>query len=87
VSAFFTGAALVVAVLILVGLIRVAKGPTPFDRMVAVALVTVNGLVLLLLIGAIFDRLELFVDIAIAIALLAFVLPVGLGKYYEREQQ
>jgi multicomponent Na+:H+ antiporter subunit F len=77
------GATLVVAALIGLGLYRVAIGPTVFDRLVAVALVTANGVVLLVLTGFLFDRVDMFVDIAITYAMLAFLLPIALGKYFE----
>jgi multicomponent Na+:H+ antiporter subunit F len=82
-SSFLLGATVAVALLIVLGLYRIAVGPTVFDRLVATALVTANGVVLLVLTGFLFDRVELFVDIAIAYALLAFLLPLALGRYFE----
>jgi multicomponent Na+:H+ antiporter subunit F len=83
-STFLLAATVAVAVLIILGLYRIAVGPSVFDRLVATALVTANGVVLLALTGFVFERVELFVDIAIAYALLAFLLPVALGKYFEK---
>jgi multicomponent Na+:H+ antiporter subunit F len=76
-------ATVAVALLIVLGLYRIAAGPTVFDRLIATALVTANGVVLLVLTGFLFDRVELFVDIAIAYALMAFLLPLALGRYFE----
>jgi multicomponent Na+:H+ antiporter subunit F len=83
VSGFLIGMLIAVAVLIAVGLYRVYAGPTVFDRLVAVALVSVNGVVVIVLLGFAFDRAVLFLDIALGYALLAFLLPIALGRYFE----
>jgi multicomponent Na+:H+ antiporter subunit F len=83
-TAFLLTVALLVTLFILIAIYRVAKGPTVFDRVVASALAATNGVVVLLLVSFLFDRVELFVDIAISYALLAFLMPIGVGKYFER---
>jgi multicomponent Na+:H+ antiporter subunit F len=87
VSPFLLGFTLTVAVLIVLGLRRVAAGPTVFDRLIAVALVTVNGVVILVLLGFLFDRPAFFLDIALAYALLAFVLPIAVSRYFEQRSR
>jgi multicomponent Na+:H+ antiporter subunit F len=82
-SPFLIGMMIAVAVLIATGLHRVAAGPTVFDRLVAVALVSVNGVVVIVLLGFAFERPALFLDIALGYALLAFLLPIALGRYFE----
>ncbi len=82
-SAFIVTALIIVAVLIAVGLYRVWAGPTVFDRLVAVALVSVNGVVVIVLLGVALDRPNLFFDIALGFASLAFLLPIALGRYFE----
>jgi multicomponent Na+:H+ antiporter subunit F len=82
-SWFILAAAIAVGVVLMLGLHRIWAGPSVFDRLVAVALVTANTLVLLLLAGSVLDQVSLMVDIALAYALLAFTLPVALGKHYE----
>ncbi|WP_052667119.1 monovalent cation/H+ antiporter complex subunit F [Nitriliruptor alkaliphilus] len=85
-SPFLLGFTLVVAVLILVGLHRVWVGPTVFDRLIAVALLTVNGVIVLVLLGFLFERPAFYLDIALAYALLAFVLPIAISRYFERPE-
>jgi multicomponent Na+:H+ antiporter subunit F len=80
-------ATVAVALLIVLGLYRIAAGPSVFDRLIATALVTANGVVLLVLSGFLFERVELFVDIAIAYALLAFLLPLALGRYFDGRRE
>lgn len=82
-SGFLIGVLIAVGVLIAAGLFRVWAGPTVFDRLVAVALVSVNGVVIIVLLGFAFDRAALFLDIALGYALLAFLLPITLGRYFE----
>lgn len=85
-SPFLLAFTLVVAVLIALGLRRVWAGPTVFDRLVAIALVTVNGVVVLVLLGFLFERPVFFLDIALAYALLAFVLPIAVSRYFEARE-
>ncbi len=73
----------IVGVLIAVGLYRVWAGPTVFDRLIAVALVSVNGVIVLVVLGFVLERPVLFLDIALGYALLAFLLPIALGRYFE----
>lgn len=86
-SPFLLTFLLVVVALIALGLHRAWAGPTVFDRLVAVALVTVNGVVAIVLLGFLFDRLSFYLDIALAYALLAFVLPIALGRYFEQRER
>jgi len=82
-NAFLIAVLLVIVVLICGGLHRVWVGPTVFDRLVAIALVSVNGVAVIAVFGFLFDRPALFLDIALAYALLAFLLPIALGRYFE----
>ncbi len=79
-------ALVIVVAMIAVGLHRVWVGPTVFDRLVAVALVSVNGVVVIVLMGFLLGRAALFLDIALAYALLAFLLPIALGRYFEHRE-
>ncbi|KPK19700.1 MAG: pH regulation protein F, partial [Dehalococcoidia bacterium SG8_51_3] len=59
-------------------------GKTIFDRIIAAGLVGTNGFIILILIGFLFERVNMFIDIAIAYALLNFVVVIVLGKYFDR---
>jgi multicomponent Na+:H+ antiporter subunit F len=85
VSPFLLGFTLAVTALIVVGLHRVWVGPTVFDRLIAVALLTVNGVIVLVLLGFLFERPAFYLDIALAYALLAFILPIAISRYFERD--
>ena len=80
---FLVAATIVVALLIAAGLLRVHAGPTVFDRLVAVSLVSVNGIAIIVLVGFLLGRPDLFLDIALGFALLVFLLPLTLGRYFD----
>ena len=86
-NSFFLGIATLIAVLTAISLYRVAVGRTIFDRVIGAGLVGTNGFILLTLIGFIYGRIELFVDIAITYALLNFIIAIMLGKYFERGRE
>jgi len=81
-SPFLIAVAVVVALSTIIGLYRVQVGPTVFDRLIAIALLTVNTVVLIALLGFIFEQVAFFLDIALPYALLAFLFPVALGRYF-----
>ena len=83
-SGFILGVTVFIALITTLSLYRVAAGKTIFDRIIAAGLVGTNGFILLVLIGFIYDRPDMFVDIAIAYALLNFVIVIVLGKYFDR---
>ncbi len=86
-GSFLLGVTVFIAILTAACLYRVAAGKTIFDRIIAAGLVGTNGFILLTLIGFIFGRISMFVDIAIAYALLNFVIVIVLGKYFDRAKE
>ena len=86
-SSFLLGITVFITLLTAVNLYRVAVGRTIFDRIIAAGLVGTNGFILLILIGFIYGRINMFVDIAIAYALLNFVVVIVLGKYFDRGRE
>jgi len=83
-SSFLLVITVIITVLTAISLYRVAVGKTIFDRIIAAGLVGTNGFIILVLIGFLFERIEMFIDIAIAYALLNFVITIVLGKYFDR---
>jgi len=83
VSDLILGIAIVVACLMALNLVRTVKGPTAFDRLVGVNVIGVNGVLLIVLIGVVFERLDMFIDLALVYALLNFVGVLGVSKYLE----
>ena len=86
-SSFLLAITIFVAMLTAASMYRVAVGKTIFDRIIAAGLVGTNGFILLTLVGFIFGRINMFVDLAIAYALLNFVVVIVLGKYFDRRRE
>lgn len=80
----FLGAALALLGLVLVYVYRIAAGPTVFDRVLGVSGFGTNTTLVLVLTGAVYDRLDMFVDISLAYALLSFVGSLAAARYFER---
>jgi multicomponent Na+:H+ antiporter subunit F len=73
----------VVGILTITAIIGVARGPTVIDRLLSSSFGAVSSVVLLMLIGFIYGRPELFVDIGLSYALLAFLFPLAFARYLE----
>lgn len=80
----FLAAALALLALVLVYVYRMASGPTVFDRLLGVNGFGTKTCVVLLLTGAVFDRVDMFVDIALGYALLSFIGSLAAARYFER---
>ncbi|MBI2918874.1 MAG: pH regulation protein F [Chloroflexi bacterium] len=83
-TALLLGVALVIALLTVVPVFRIVAGPTIYDRVLGVGLMGTNAILLLVLVGYIYDRIDMFVDLAVAYAILNFVGVVVVAKYLER---
>jgi len=86
-NSFLLGVTIFIAIVTAACLYRLAVGKTVFDRIIAAALVGTNGFILLILIGFLFERINMFIDIAIAYALLNFIIMIVLAKYFESSKE
>jgi multicomponent Na+:H+ antiporter subunit F len=80
----FVVALTLLAVAAAVTFIRLAKGPTLPDRVIAIDLIGVL-LVCLLVVEAGLTGQQTFLDVAIVVALISFVGTVAYAQYVERE--
>ncbi|MGH7313208.1 MAG: monovalent cation/H+ antiporter complex subunit F [Candidatus Rokuibacteriota bacterium] len=78
--------AMAAVLLALVGayLYRLAAGPTVFDRLLGLSGFGTKTTLVLLLMGAVYERLDMFVDISLAYALLMFIGSLAAARYFER---
>lgn len=74
---------IVLALALIIPFYRVLKGPTLFDRMAGVSVISSKTIVILTLVGMMYQRLSMFVDIVIAYSLLNFVGTIVIAKYLE----
>jgi len=76
---FFIGAASFVVAMVVLGLVRVLRGPTDADRLMAVALLGTGGITALLLNATAFGDTAA-VDVALMLALLAAFAAIAFVK-------
>lgn len=87
-SGFFIFVGCALLALMLPVLYRVVAGPTAIDRIVAVNVIGTKTAVLLVVIGTILDRnqnqVAMFVDFALAYALLNFIGSLAAARFFHR---
>lgn len=77
----------VVGLLTITAVVGVSRGPTVLDRLLSASFGAVTSVVLLMLIGFIYGRPELFVDIGLSYALLAFLFPLAFARYLDSRRK
>lgn len=82
----FLSAAIILLLLIMLCLIRVVKGPSVLDRILGGNVIGTHATVLLLLIGLLYKNIAMFIDIALAYAMLNFIATLGASKYFLRRK-
>ena len=75
----------VLTVIIFIPLYRVVQGPTVFDRMLGAGAIGTKTMVLILVIGLVFRRFDMFVDITLAYAVLNFIGTIAIAKFLGTE--
>jgi len=78
---FFLYSAIALTIIIAVPMVRVVKGPTLFDRILATNAIATKTIVLICLTGYIFGRIDMFIDITLAYAILGFLGSLVIAKY------
>ena len=73
------------AILIGAYLYRVLRGPTIFDRVLGLNGISTKAIILLIVMGIYFERVDMFVDISTGYALLNLVGALAVAKYLERK--
>ncbi len=79
--------AIILAILMMFPLYRVIKGPTIFDRIISAGLIGTNGILVLVVLGFFYERIDMFIDLAIAYALLNFIGTVAISKFLEKHRE
>lgn len=86
-DSFFLYTGIYICLLMGLSLYRVLSGPTVFDRLMGVNAVGSKTVVLLLIIGLLYKRLDMFVDISLAYALLNFIAVVAASRYFYKRRR
>jgi multicomponent Na+:H+ antiporter subunit F len=87
VNIFLVAFTVFLMLLFVASLYRIAAGPTVFDRAIGAGLIGTNAVLALVLIGFVYGRVDMFVDLALTYALLNFISVVALAKYFERRRE
>ena len=80
----FVAALTMLAAAAVLTFIRLAKGPTLPDRVIAIDLIGVLSVCLLVLMAGVTAQ-QAFLDVAMVVALISFVGTVAYAQYIERE--
>ena len=82
---FISCVLVLLAILIGAYLYRVLQGPTIFDRVLGLNGISTKAIILLIVMGVYFERVDMFVDISTGYALLNLVGALAVAKYLERK--
>jgi multicomponent Na+:H+ antiporter subunit F len=85
-NTFFFTLTIFIALLFAASLYRIVAGPSVFDSAIGASLIGTNAILVLVLIGFLYDRIDMFVDLALAYGMLNFIGIVAVAKYFERKQ-
>lgn len=79
---FFLLTTLTLGILVLFCLCRAVYGPTVLDRAVSIGVIGTKTTAILALLGFIYGRIDMFVDICLAYALLNFIATLAAAKFF-----
>ena len=82
----FLYSAVFLSCLMLLSLYRAVFGPTVLDRMIGANAIGSKTDVLLILIGLLYERVDMFVDIALAYAMLNFIAVLAASRYFQKRK-
>jgi len=72
--------------IMLLSLYRAVAGPTVLDRLIGVNAIGSKTTALLVIIGLIYQRVDMFVDIALAYAMLNFIAVLAASRYFQKQK-
>ena len=85
-DSFFIGIGVALCFLMLLTLHRAIHGPTAIDRIMGVNVIGTKTTILLVIIGTIYHRVDMFVDIALAYAMLNFIAVLAASRYFHKRK-
>lgn len=80
---YFIYLSVVLTIIIFIPLYRVLVGPRIYDRILGAGAIATKTMVLILVIGLVFDRMDMFIDITMAYAVLNFIGTIAIAKYVD----
>jgi multicomponent Na+:H+ antiporter subunit F len=83
---FFIYTGIYLCLVMLLSLYRAVTGPTILDRLIGVNAIGSKTTVLLVLIGLLYHRVDMFVDIALAYAMLNFIAVLAASRFFQKRK-
>lgn len=85
-SDIFLYSAIYLCLLMLLPLFRAFSGPTVLDRLIGVNAIGSKTTVLLILVGYVYGRVDMYIDIALAYAMLNFIAVLAASRYFQKRK-
>ncbi|MBN2102154.1 MAG: cation:proton antiporter [Candidatus Aenigmarchaeota archaeon] len=82
---FYEAVGFLVLVSVIISLIRLIRGPTAYDRMIAIDAISSLMIILIVLLAFIISDVML-IDIAVLYAILNFIGTLAVSKYFLKER-
>ncbi len=82
----YLASAVILSLMMLFTLYRAVLGPSVPDRLLGVNAIGSKTSILLILIGMLYNRVDMFVDIALAYALLNFIAVLAASRYFQKRK-
>ena len=82
----FFYSAVYLSLIMAISLYRAVLGPTILDRLIGVNAIGSKTTTLLVLIGLIYGRVDLFIDIALAYAMLNFIAVLAASRFFQKRK-
>jgi multicomponent Na+:H+ antiporter subunit F len=82
----FLYSGLCLSLLMVLSLYRALFGPTVLDRLIGANAIGSKTVIMLILIGLIYGRVDMFVDISLAYALLNFIAVLAASRYFQKKR-
>ena len=75
-----------ISLLMFLSLYRAVSGPTVLDRLIGVNAMGSKTTTLLILIGLLYQRVDMFVDIVLDYAMLNFIAVLAASRYFQKKR-
>lgn len=85
-EALFLYTGVYLCALMVLSLYRAVFGPTILDRLIGVNAIGSKTVVLLILIGLVYRRVDMFIDISMAYAMLNFIAVLAASRYFQKRK-
>lgn len=82
----FFYSAIYLSFIMAISLYRAIFGPTILDRLIGVNAIGSKTTALLVLIGLIYHRVDMFIDIALAYAMLNFIAVLAASRFFQKRK-